>query len=224
MNIDTTFSSRDHRGGWMVLAGLAALSAACASGGGAHPPTGAEADALFAGLTGTWVVDKSAGTRGPKLSFLNDEPGVHFHDDLAQARQAAQRSNEAALQRVMTELRPILEVWIDRPSTLILRVDEDGLVYMPTPGRRMEVPMSGEWIWQDPEQRFVRARVYWDGDRLTLERRVGGLGRVLSVLEIVDGRLQIGRTIRVPGMSAPAPPYFLMYDRDEGGSRIPGPR
>ena len=115
---------------------------------------------------------------------------------------------------MMPELRPILEVWVDRPSTLILHLDEDILVYMPTPGRTVEMPMSGEWIWQDPEQRFVRARVLRDGEGLTLERRVGSLGRVRSELKIVDGRLQISRTIRVPRMSAPAPPYVLMYDRD----------
>ena len=128
MRIGTTISSRGQGGAAVALAGLAALTAACASGGGAPPPAGTEAEALFVGLTGSWVVD------------------------------------------------------------------EDVLVYMPTPGRTVELPMSGEWIWQDPERRFVRARVFRDGEGLTLERRVGSLGRVRSVLEIVDGRLQISRT------------------------------
>ncbi len=118
----------------------------------------------------------------------------------------------------LKDLRPILEVWLDRPSTLILRVDEDGVVYMPTPGRKVEIPMSGEWIiWQDPEGQSVRARVSWDGDRLALEHRAGSGGRVRSVLEIVDDRLRISRTLRLPRMSAPTRPYVLMYDRDEGG-------
>ena len=126
--------------------------AACASGGGSPPLTGAEAEAIFAGLTGT----------------------------------------------------------------LILRVDEDRLAYVPTPGQSMEMPMSGEWIWQDPERQSVRTRVYWDGDRLALERRARSSGQVRAVLEIVDGRLRITRRIRVPRMSAPAPPFVLVYDRDEG--------
>lgn len=167
------------------------------------------------GLTGAWVADTTIGTRAPKLSFHSREPEAHFHvDNVEQARQIAQQKADEALQRVIADFRPVFEVWVDRPSTLILHLDEDVLVYMPTPGRSVELPMSGEWIWQDPEQRFVRARVLRDGDRLTLERRVGSLGRVRSELEIVDGRLQISRTIRVPGMSAPAPPYVLMYDRD----------
>ena len=134
----------------------------------------------------------------------------------------AERMAAEGLQRLMADLRdlrPILEVWLDRPSTLILRVDEDRLVYVPTPGRRVEMPMSGEWIsWQDPEGQSVRARVYWRGDKLSLEHRAGSGGRVRSVLEIVDGRLRISRTLQLPRMSAPTRPYVLMYDRDEGGS------
>lgn len=218
MRIGTTFSSRGHGGAGVALAGFTALTTACASGAGTPPLTGVGAEALFAGLTGAWVADKSTGTRAPKLSFQSAEPDAHFHaDNPEQARQIVQRRLDEELQRMMPELRPILEVWVDRPSTLIVRVDEDGLVYMPTPGRKVEVPMSGEWIWQDPERRSVRARVFWDGDRLTLERRVGSRGRVRSILEIVDGRLQIRRTIRVPRLSARVPPYVLMYDRDGGG-------
>lgn len=113
MNIDTTFSSRDHRGVWMVLAGLAALSAACASGGGTPAPIGAEAEALFAGLSGAWVVDESTGTSRPKLSFLSAGPGAHLDvDNPEQARQMVEHSLAEELQRVVTELRPILEVWI----------------------------------------------------------------------------------------------------------------
>ena len=109
-------------------------------------------------------------------------------------------------------------MWLQEPNTLILRVDEERLIYVPTPGRSMEMPMSGEWIiWQDPEGQSVRARVYWDGDRLALERRVGSQGQVRSVLEIVDGRLRISRALRVPRMSTPAPLFVLTYDRDAGG-------
>lgn len=127
------------------------------------------------------------------------------------------RMSEEAIQRVSADSKPILEVFLQRPSTLILRADENRLVYVPTPGRSMEIPMSGEWIWQDPEERqSVRTRVYWEGGRLALERRAGSRGQVRSVLRIVDGRLEISRTIRVPRMSASAP-FVLVYDRDEGG-------
>ena len=222
MRIGTTLSSRGHGRAAMAFAGLAALSAACASGGGARPLTGVEAEALFAGLTGAWDVDESTGTQAPNFQFT-DQPEVHSDvKDLGQARQMAERMAAEGLQRLMADLRdlrPILEVWLDRPSTLILRVDEDRLVYVPTPGRRVEMPMSGEWIsWQDQEGESVRARVYWRGDKLSLEHRAGSGGRVRSVLEIVDGRLRSSRTLQLPRMSGPTRPYVLMYDPDEGGS------
>ena len=217
IRIATTLSNRGHRVVAMALAGSAALSAACASGGGSPPPTGVEAEALFSGLTGTWEVDKSTGTKSPGLQFQTIGEEVHLDvTDLGQARQIAHRMNDEALQRTMAWLGPILKVWLGRPSTLILRVDQDRLVYAPTPGRMVVMPMSGEWV-PDPQRQSVRARVFWDGGRLAIERRVGSRGQVRSVLEIVDGRLQISRTVRVPRMTEPARPYVLMYDRDEGG-------
>ena len=221
MRIGTMFSSRGHGGAGMALVGLAVLAAACASRGGAPTPlTGAEAEAFFAGLNGVWELDESSFKGPPKFQVQNDQAEVlHLeHMDLEQARQFAERRGEETLQRVTAELKPILEVWLQVPNTLILRVDEERLIYVPTPGRSMEMPMSGEWIiWQDPEGQSVRARVYWDGDRLALERRVGSQGQVRSVLEIVDGRLRISRALRVPRMSTPAPLFVLTYDRDAGG-------
>ena len=100
-------------------------------------------------------------------------------------------------------------------STLTLRVDEESLVLVPTPGHGVEIPMNGEWIEQTPEGKPVRTRVYWDGDRLGLEHRSGSGGQVRSVLGIADGRLQVTTRIRVMGTRAP--PYILVYDRDEAG-------
>lgn len=217
MRTGTTFSGQGHGGAGMALAGLVTLTAACASGGGTPPLTGAAAETLFAGLSGVWELDESSSANPPKFQIRNDPTEALHVDDMEQARQIVARMAEEAIQRVKADLKPILEVWLQLPSTLILRVDEERLVYVPTPGRSMEMPMSGEWIWQDPERQSVRARVYWDGDRLALERRAGSRGQVRSVLEIVDGRLRISRTIRVPRMSSPAPPFVLMYDRDEGG-------
>ncbi len=205
----------------MALAGSAALSAACASGGGAPPPTGVEAEEIFAGLTGAWALDETTGTQSPvrKFRFEPTGPGVHLKNvtDLGEAMQLAQRMSEEGLRRTMEWFGPVLEVWVDRPKMLILRVDEDRLFYVPAPGRIVEMPMSGEWVRHDPQRQSVRARVYWDGDRLAIERRVGSRGQVLSVLEVVDGRLQMSSTLRRPRFSAPTPPYVLMYDRDTGG-------
>ena len=203
----------------MALAGSAALATACASGGGAPPPAGVEAEEIFAGLTGAWDVDTTTGTQSPvrKFRFGPGRESIQNVTDLGEAMQLAHRMVEEGLQRTMEWFGPVLEVWLDRPKTLILRVDEDRLFYVPAPGRIVEMPMSGEWVRPDLERQYVRARVYWDDGRLAIESRVGSRGQVRSVLEIVDGRLQISRTLRLPRMSGPTPPYVLMYDRDEGG-------
>ena len=57
--------------GGVALAVMAVLSAACASGGNAPPVTGAEAEALFADLTGVWVLDESGSS--PQLPDLPPE-------------------------------------------------------------------------------------------------------------------------------------------------------
>ncbi len=212
MRTGRTFSSRGHGVGGMALAGFTALTTACASGGGASPLTGGEAEALFAGLTGVWVLDENSSTM-PKLELQSEPTRIPF-EDMEQARQEAVRRGEEAAQRVMAELEPIFRVF-QRPSTLILRVDEERLVFMPTPGDSVEAPMNGEWIEQTPGGKPVRTRVYWDDDRLALEHRPHSGGQVRAVLEIVDGRLQITTRMRV--MRTAVPPYVLVYDRDEGG-------
>ena len=100
MRIGATFSSRSHGGAGMAFAGLAVLTAACASGGGARPLTGVEAEALFAGLTGAWDGDESTGTQAPNFQFT-DQPEVHSDvTDLGQARQMAERMAAERLQRL----------------------------------------------------------------------------------------------------------------------------
>ena len=95
-------------------------------------------------------------------------------------------------------------------------------------GQGMEMPMSGEWIIRQHLEspvpgrvpgrgRYtVRTRVYWDGDRLALEHRAKAGGQVRAVLEIVDGRLQVTRSLRDSRIAALAP-LVLVFDRDGGG-------
>lgn len=195
----------------MVFAGLTALSAACASRGGAPPLTGAGAEALFADLTSVWVLDESS-TTNTKIE-LQPETEIAF-ENVEQARQEAVRRGDEEVQRLRVVLEPIFKVF-QRPSTLILRVDEERLVFEPTPGQNMELPMNGEWIELPSGGQSLRARMYWDGDRLALEHRASSGARAQSVLEVVDGQLKITITIRV--RRAFASPFVLIYDRDEGG-------
>lgn len=197
----------------MALAGLTALTAACASGGGALPLTGAEAEVLVAGITGVWELDKSS-SEMPEWNIRSVGTPIPG-ENVEQARQEAVRMSEAT----MAVLEPILSVaqpW----TTLSLRVDEERLVFVSTPGGSLEVPMSGEWIdWTEQVlgRHPIRTRVYRDGDNLALEHRPRAGGQVRSVLEVTDGRLQI--TIRVRALRRSLAPWVLVYERNEAGGR-----
>lgn len=207
-----TFSSRGQGVDGMALAGLVVLAAACASGGGNSSATLAETEALFAGLTGVWVLDEAASST-PALESRWVGTPIPVQD-FEQARQEAVLMSEEETRRMMAVLEPVLTVsqaW----KRLILRVDDERLVLVPTLGDGMEVPMSGEWVEQTLGGHPVRARVYRDGDKLALEHRPHAGGQARAVLEIVDGRLRITQRKRVPRTSWP--PWVLVYDRDEAG-------
>lgn len=216
MRTGTTIWSRGHGVGGMALSGLMALTAACASGGGALPKTGTETEALFAALTGVWVLDESS-IRNPELGSQSESTGTAIPvEDLEQARQEAVARAEEEMQRTMAVLEPVFTVFQPWP-TLILRVDEERLVFVPTPGRSLELPMSGEWIeWTEQTlgRHPIRSRVYWDDDKLALEHRPRSGGQVRAILEIVNGRLQISQRMRVERTTA-LRPWVLVYDREE---------
>lgn len=75
--------------------------------------------------------------------------------------------------------------------------------------------LSGGWVRQLVGRQSVRTRVYWDARRLALEHLVHSDAQVREVLEIVDGRLQMTRTVRV--LRASVSPFVLRYDRAEEG-------
>ena len=216
MRTGATSSSRLRGVGGVAIAGLAALATACASGGRAPPPIGPEAEALFASLTGVWVLDEtSRSARIPRIEkSVKVEQRVVRSDQRELARSEARRSAEEAMRREMAVIEAVMNVFVQRPSTLVLRVDGEKLIYVPTPGERIELPMSGGWVRQLVGRQSVRTRVDWDVDRLALEHLVHSDAQVREVLEIVDGRLQMTRTVRV--LRASVSPFVLRYDRENG--------
>ena len=99
MRTGRTISSCGHGVGGMALAGLTALTTACASGGGAIPLTEAEAEALLADLTGVWALDESS-SEVPNWDIQSVGTAIHF-EDMEQARQEAVRRSEEEAQRLM---------------------------------------------------------------------------------------------------------------------------
>ncbi len=195
---------------WPALAGATVLAAACASGGSAPPVTGAEAEALFADLTGVWVLDEAGSsaqiatpTRRELTSFTMIRSGGRSYMTGATEGVASPGVQEATY-----------EVLRRRPEILTLRADSAKLVYMTVSGQDVEVPLNGRWVRQTEGEWEVRTRVFWDQGRLGLEHEVGAKGWVTEVLEVVDGRLRMTREIH--RVDEPPAPVVLVYDRDEG--------
>ncbi len=99
-----------------------------------------------------------------------------------------------------------------RPEALAIGVQGEELAYVPTPGEGITLPLNGGWVSQTGGEHRVRTRAFWDGPRLGVEHMVGSDGRVRVVLEIVEGRLEMTRTIRFVGERVA--PMVLVYDRE----------
>ena len=199
--------------GRLALVGVAAMAVACASGGGGVPSvTGAEVEALAALFGGRWELDESSSSSQIRVPRADPETITIVVSSTGRGRVPP---DVAAGQRSPAARQAAFEVLRRRPRTLALQVDGAELVYAPTPGQSLAIPINGGSSTQFEGGQLVRTRVLWDGVKLEFEHAVGSDGRVREVLELVDGRLEMTRTIRVS--SETVPPLVLVYDRDRGG-------
>ena len=175
--------------------------------------TVAEAEALLGDYTGIWVLDESGSS--PQISA--PQPPRETVTVVTSSRDVdrVQRHFEAE-QRAAAVRYNTLVVLRRRPSTLELRADGVRLVYDPSPGRRTSVPVDGGSVAEPGGGEVVRTRIFLDGPGLGIEHMVGSEGQVNEVLEIVNGRLRMTRTMRVFGETVA--PLVLWYDRDQPGS------
>lgn len=199
------------RGGLgLLVVAVAVIGAACASGGGGRAVmTRAEIDTLLADYAGNWVLDESASS--PQVTIPRPETRtvarVVRADQLDRLRREAEEG-----QRLMALRQATFEVLRRRPESLALGVQGDELIYIPTPGESITLPLNGGWISQTGGSHRVRSRAFWDGPRLGVEHMVGSDGRVSVVLEIVEGRLEMTRTMRFTGERVA--PIMLVYVRE----------
>lgn len=192
--------------GGPALAGTMALVAAgCASGGGGPPLAGVAAEALFADLSGVWVLNES--TSAPPLADL---PEVRSFEIIRGG--PGQNRESAALVSNLSVTDAAYEVLRQRPDTLRLRVDEAGVAYAPSPGDSIMVPMDGGSVLYRLRRHTVRTRVVWDDYNLALSHRADGRADVHELLQIVGGRLRMTRTVR--GAGTALVPVVLVYDRE----------
>lgn len=205
-----------------VVSGAAMLTLSCASGGGGPPPTEAEAAAVFSGLGGLWTLDESssshpgtmASTTRIRQTFTvpaGGRPPRGSEPDGPPATQ--QRLIEAAL-TIMWSRPKMLQIQVDTavvnhnyptgPGMTLVR-------YGPVSGPSIELRIEGPQIQRRVKEQRVTTRTIWDGGRLGFEHLVGGEARIREVLEVVDGRLEVMRTMRLPGTTVT--PITLRYDR-----------
>lgn len=202
----------------LVLACLATLTAACATGGRALPVTGPQAEALFAALTGQWVLDERESSSPEDLPSAPEVEIESFTIVRGPGGSGQVIGDVGDIEAWLASREKALEVLARWPATLVLRLDGLQLVYTPTPGESVTVPMSGEPTTQFEGDHRIHTRVVWDDGKLGLEHSVDAEAWVREVLEAVDGRLIMTRTMRVVGEVNSAPPLVLVYDREEGES------
>lgn len=203
------------RGGSAALSAiaLAVIVTGCASGGGAPAPSPEERDALLARYAGEWVLDEAASS--PQMSIPRPDMGretrIVSSDEIADLRREIEEGNKLLAIRHAT-----YQLLRRRPNVLSLAVPGDELVYVTPSAEDLRLPLGGGWVVRTEEQRRIRSRVFWEGPRIGLEHVVDSEGRVRVVLEIVEGRLEMTRTMRF-GNEGIAPLVPVYGRRGAGG-------
>ena len=160
MKIRTARSIRGPGVGGVALAGMAVLSAACATGANAPPVMGAEAEALFADLTGVWVLDES-GSSPPMGQSSSQSIGSGSFTIVKGPGGTGRITGDVPVARASPAIRKAtFEVLRRRPKRLVLQVDSLQLVYMTALGRNIEVSMNRGWVSQSVEGQNVRTRIF----------------------------------------------------------------
>lgn len=204
--------------GFAMLFGAVALTTACASGGGGPPQvTVAEAEAIGALFGGRWVLDESGSS--PQISTPRPAAPQTFTVVVSSSGRGQIPAGVRAAAEAEAVRQAAFSVLRRRPRTLDLGVDGARLVYAPAPGSRITLPINGGSRTQYEDGEVVRTRVRWDGVKLQFEHQVRSDGLIGEVLELVGGRLQMTRTIRVAGETVA--PLVLLYDREGSGAGDP---
>ena len=195
-----------------ALAGTVVLAAACASGGGRPAMTAAEAEALLGDYSGIWVLDQSGSSPPTDNPVSEARPGrqvISSGNRTVILEEGSESLRSSAIRHAM------FEVLRGRPETLSLRVDGITLVYTPSPGQSIEMPMSGGSASRTVRGQIVRTRLFMEEGRLGFEHALDVGRLVQEVLEIVEGRLKITRTIV---RDRDVDPVVLVFDRGQPGS------
>lgn len=205
-----------------VIPGAAMLTVSCASGGGGAPPTDAEAAAVFSGLSGTWTLDEAGSSQSRTMASTTRVRQTFTVPAGGRPPRGSEPDGPPATQRRLVEAA--LKIMWSRPKMLQIQVDTAVVnhdhptgptmtlvTYGPVSGPSIALQIGGPQLNRRVKEQRVTTRTIWDGGRLGFEHLVGGEARIREVLEVVDGRLEVKRTMRLPGTTAA--PITLRYDR-----------
>lgn len=192
---------------------LALAQTGCATGGGSPVESaGAGAAELIEAYAGRWTLDEASST--PQIpNHLEGVPDETPFEDISrnESRQMRRYRRLAQSRRMsVKEARATVEILRMRPSTLILRVEDDALAYVPIPGTSLRAPLDGSETESREGEIRVRTKVGWTGGILTLEHQVVGGGKVRETLEVVGDRLIMTRNVAA---AASEQALTLAYDR-----------
>jgi len=216
MRTEATLPIRGRGARWMAAAAMAAFFTACASGGGAPPVTGAEAEALFAELSGVWVLNEENST--PPTKSWSGTTGEHVTRSFTVVRGSGRPPRTMDMDDLsppptvipVEHIEAAVGIMWRRPDTLELKLDAFGVGYYPSLGPVVYVPMDGHSEYRTAKGQTVRTRIAWQEGTLGIEHSVGSRALVREVLEVVDGRLEVRRTMQIVRNF---PPVVLRYDR-----------
>lgn len=108
------------------------------------------------------------------------------------------------------QLTAAVRIMWRRPDTLELELDGVAVGYHPSVGPAVYVPIDGRSEYRSANGQTVRTRIVWHEGALGIEYSVGSRARLREVLEVVDGRLEVRRTMQIV---RDFPPVVLVYDR-----------
>ena len=180
---------------------------------------GADLEAVeraLATYAGDWRLNASASSGSDHLLLgpirvMESEAECVSADDLNPLRTEVEEANKVAVIRMAT-----IDLLRYRPGKLSLGVEDGHLIYSPTPGLRLLLPLDGKPVsyrmGRMEAMQSVVTQLSWAGSQPAIVHKVVPDGHVHEVFEIVDAQLRITRTGRTSREEFQE--VVLVYDRE----------
>lgn len=208
-----TVWTRLSAGSQLLAAAWFLLGASGCASGGASSPSGADASALLAALTGRWTLDEANSTPQIPNQFEGVEDDAPMENITRNESRAMRRYRRMIESRRMSvsDMYTTIEVLRRRPPALVLRATDLELAYTPSTGEMLVLPWDGTEVERREDDGRVRVKAGWEGSLVVIDHRVVSGGRVRETLEVVGDRLIMTRALTAEGGEQS---ITLAYDRN----------